>query len=191
MRLTRCVGRVGVEKMLIRTQLGLFDVYCSNAGSSAVEHSPYTGVDVRCNSHPAYMRALLCHCRHYRSEVRRLSDAPLGMRPENFSNKLMEANDAIVVLVTVEPKDEVEMVVPQLSNEVRKMCRDTGHSTVVLLPFAHLSNKLAGTDTTLAAMNLLESDLKDLGPVRAHFGSDKKLLLDIFGHKGNVRYREF
>ena len=71
------------------------------------------------------------------------------------------------------------------------MCKDTGHTRVVLFPFAHLSNKLADTDTTLKAIILLEENLKGLELQRAHFGSDKKLILDVFGHKGNVRYREF
>lgn len=71
------------------------------------------------------------------------------------------------------------------------MCRDTSHESVVIFPFGHLSNRLADSGTTLGALNLLELQLEGLRIRRAHFGSDKKLLLDIFGHKGNVRYREF
>jgi threonyl-tRNA synthetase len=137
------------------------------------------------------MKALLCHCRNYRSEIKRLSDTPVGIKPEEIKEKIIEAQDALVVLVTVESGDNVKSSIQKLADEVKKMSKDTGHTTVVLFPFGHLSNKLADTNTTIEAMNLLEQNLKEFNPKRAHFGSDKKLLLDIFGHKGNVRYREF
>jgi threonyl-tRNA synthetase len=137
------------------------------------------------------MRALLCHCRNYRSEVKRLSTAPVGIKPEKIHEKILEIHDAVVVLVTIESGDDTLKLIPKLANEVIKMSKDTGHTNIVLFPFGHLSNKLADTDATIEALDLLEENLKDFSPKRAHFGSDKKLLLDIFGHKGNVRYREF
>lgn len=147
---------------------------------------------MRCNSHSAYhMKALLCHCRNYRSEVKKLSTTPVGIKPEDVKERIIEAHDAIVVLVTVESGDNIESSISKLAEEVKKMSNDTGHNNIVLFPFGHLSNKLADTDTTINAINLLEKELKDFNPKRTHFGSDKKLLLDIFGHKGNVRYREF
>ncbi len=137
------------------------------------------------------MRVLLCHCRNYRSEVKKLSTTPLGIKPEKIKEKVIEAQDVLVALVTVEFGDDVESSIPKLAVEIRKMSKDTGHTNIVIFPFGHLSNKLADTDVTNKAMDLLEEKLKDFTPKRAHFGSDKKLLLDIFGHKGNVRYREF
>jgi hypothetical protein len=137
------------------------------------------------------MRALLCHCRNYKSEVKNLSTTPKGIKPEAISEKIIEMSDVIVVLVTVETGDNIKNQAPLLAEEVRKMCKDTGHSNVILFPFGHLSNKLADSETVTDFLSLLQQELKDLNPKRAHFGSDKKLLLDIFGHKGNVRYREF
>ncbi|HYC34517.1 MAG TPA: threonyl-tRNA synthetase editing domain-containing protein [Candidatus Paceibacterota bacterium] len=137
------------------------------------------------------MRALLCHCRNYRSEVKRLSNTPAGIQPEKVKEKILEAQDAVVVLLTVEAGDRIEEFIPRLAEDIQIMAKDTAHNTLVLFPFGHLSNKLADSDTTLKALDLLEESLKDFNPKRAHFGSDKKLLLDIFGHKGNVRYREY
>jgi hypothetical protein len=137
------------------------------------------------------MRALLCHCRNYRSEVKNLSTTPKGIKPEAISEKVIELADAIVALITVEVGDDIKNQAPLVAEEIRKMCKDTGHSNVVLFPFGHLSNKLADTDTAIHFLDILQDELKDINPRRAHFGSDKKLLLDIFGHKGNVRYREF
>ena len=38
----------------------------------------------------------------------------------------------------------------------------------------------------------IEENLKkEFNVMRAHFGSHKELLLDIYGHPGNARYREF
>jgi len=111
--------------------------------------------------------------------------------PEAISEGLLIANDAIVALVTVERGDNIDIVVPRLATEVRKMCRDTRHRRVILLPFAHLSGDLADPDTSLTIIQRLADILCDLQPTRAHFGSDKKLLLDIYGHKGSVRFRQF
>ena len=124
------------------------------------------------------MRALLCHCRNYRSEVKKLSTIPIGIKPEDIKEKILEAQDAIVTLVTVEIGDDIEISIPKLANEVKKMSKDTGHSDIVIFPFGHLSNKLADSDKTINAMDLLEENLKEFIPKRAHFGSDKKLLLD-------------
>jgi threonyl-tRNA synthetase len=137
------------------------------------------------------MRALLCHCRNYRSEVKRLATTPVGIQPETIGDKASEATNAIVALITVENGDNPRDVSQKIAQEIRIMCRDTAHSKVVLFPFAHLSSDLAETSLVLAFFDELSKELEDLHPERAHFGSDKKLLLDIFGHKGNIRFREF
>jgi hypothetical protein len=137
------------------------------------------------------MKALLCHCRNYRSEVKKLSTTPEGITPEPLGERVSEATDAVVALVTVETGDDIKHQAPLLAEEIRKMCADTGHSNIVLFPFGHLSNKLADSKTTMQFFDLLEEELTDMHSQRTHFGSDKKLLLDVFGHKGNMRYREF
>jgi len=72
------------------------------------------------------------------------------------------------------------------------MSKEVGHKNIILLPFAHLSNRLADSGKSLKILVNLESLLKkDFNVIRSHFGSHKSLLLDIYGHPGNVRYREF
>lgn len=75
--------------------------------------------------------------------------------------------------------------------EVEKMILETGHDNVVIAPFAHLSSDLAPSDVALQLLNSLTEKLQHHNITRTHFGSDKELLLDIFGHPGNVRFREF
>jgi len=63
---------------------------------------------------------------------------------------------------------------------------------VVILPFAHLSNNLAKAKDGIKIVSFIEENLKkEFNVMRAHFGSHKELLLDIYGHPGNARYREF
>ncbi len=60
--------------------------------------------------------------------------------------------------------------------------------------FAHLSNKLAPFKTGIYFFDQLEKSLKNERKYeinRTHFGSDKDMLLYLFGHPGNARYREF
>jgi len=76
--------------------------------------------------------------------------------------------------------------------EVAKMSQEVGHKNIVILPFAHLSNNLAKVKEGIKAITLIEEKLKEnYNVIRAHFGSHKSLLLDIYGHPGNARYREF
>ena len=74
------------------------------------------------------------------------------------------------------------------------MSQRTKHNSLVICPFAHLSNNLASTDDALDILNCVEETLKsepDFNVIRTHFGSDKTLLIDVYGHAGNVGFREF
>jgi threonyl-tRNA synthetase len=72
------------------------------------------------------------------------------------------------------------------------MSQEVKHKNIVILPFAHLSNNLANSEDGIKAIDFIEEKLKqDYHVIRAHFGSHKSLLLDIYGHPGNARYREF
>jgi threonyl-tRNA synthetase len=138
------------------------------------------------------MRVLLFHCRDYVTRVERLSNKPDGIEPEEVKEREQKCRDCLVCLVTVEKRDDIKKVSLNLAKEISKMSREVGHKNVVLLPFAHLSNKLSGTKKGIKVLDLIEKRLKKkFKVVRAHFGSHKSLLLDVYGHLGNVRYREF
>jgi threonyl-tRNA synthetase len=137
------------------------------------------------------MKSLLCHCKNYESEVTGLSDRPEGIISEKVTQDRLQIADAVVALITVEIDDVPNLLAPQLTAEIRKMCSDTGHKRVVLLPFAHLSSSLADSETSMRMIDAVAKLLADLSPARAHFGSDKRLNLDIYGHPGNVRFRAF
>ena len=80
----------------------------------------------------------------------------------------------------------------KLYSEIEKICEDTKRDWVVLIPFAHLSNKLAQSQIAKNILGHLQSRVEgSFKTLKAHFGSDKELLLHIAGHPGNARYREF
>ncbi len=127
------------------------------------------------------------------TEFDSFSNRPAKIKPEALKDQKQECNDCIVAFVTVEKKDEPILVAKGLAEEIIKMCKEVGSENVVLVPFAHLSNKIAGSEKGLSALNRIEANLgkEKVNVKRSHFGSNKSLLLDVFGHAGNARYREF
>ena len=139
------------------------------------------------------MRALLFHCQNYGVKIDRLANRPEDITPEEVKEKEQNCKDCVVALITVEKEDKIEQFCSQLVDEIAKMSDEVGHEDIVILPFAHLSNNLAKAKDGIKAMQIVEDSLreKNYKVMRAHFGSHKSLLLDIHGHPGNARYREF
>ena len=138
------------------------------------------------------MRALLMHCKNYGVKVTRLANRPKGINPEAVKEKEQFCNNCIVAMITVEKEDVLDKSIPLLSKEIITMSNEIKRKQVVLLPFAHLSNNLANIKKGIDAITMLENSIKNnLHVVRAHFGSHKELLLNLYGHPGNARYREF
>lgn len=73
------------------------------------------------------------------------------------------------------------------------MAHDIGRNSIVVFPFADLSSSLASSSEGLRTLLLVEECLKkdSFDVRRGHFGSHKELLIDVYGHPGNVRFREF
>jgi threonyl-tRNA synthetase len=137
------------------------------------------------------MRALLLHCKQYGIKIGKMSNRPEDIAPEEVQEKEQNCKDCVVALITVEKNDDVEKSSAIISEEVSQMCQEVGHNNVVVLPFAHLSNNLAKSEDGIKIISSIENSLKKKFNVfRAHFGSHKELLLDIYGHPGNARYRE-
>lgn len=138
------------------------------------------------------MRVLLFHCKKHRTKIGQLANRPADIKPEKIKEKTQSCLNCVVAFITVEKGDEAKKVSAGIAREINKTCRDVGRKDVVLLPFAHLSNNLASTPVSLEIISAVEDKLKKkLNVFRAHFGSHKELLLDVFGHAGSVRYREF
>lgn len=120
-----------------------------------------------------------------------LANRPQDVKPEAVDEPEQSQTDCIVALVTVEKSDSPDSV-QFLQDDIKKMSQDIGHKHVVILPFAHLSNNLADSEDALKLLESLKEGLKsELEVKRSHFGSHKEFMVDVFGHPGNVRFREY
>ncbi len=138
------------------------------------------------------MKALLFSCKNFNSKIKELATRPLQVRPELVKYKEYSSEKSIVVFITVEEGDNIEKALVGLSKEIRKFSDDTRIKKIVICPFAHLSSRLSSSELAIKFLDFLEENLQeDMEVLRVHFGSHKSLLLDVHGHKGNVRFREF
>ncbi|MBN1385442.1 hypothetical protein JW968_00515 [Candidatus Woesearchaeota archaeon] len=137
------------------------------------------------------MRSVLFHCRRYATRITRLANRPSDINPETVREHKQQIDNCIVAMISIEMRDKNEYV-EKMATEISHMAKETKNNRVVILPFAHLSNRLAEPKKGLDYLKKLEESLsKDHDVSRAHFGSHKELMLDLYGHPGNARYREF
>ncbi|MFI5271332.1 MAG: threonyl-tRNA synthetase editing domain-containing protein [Candidatus Saccharimonadales bacterium] len=137
------------------------------------------------------MKALFLHCKNYRIAVGKLANRPANIHPEPVTETTQEQDNCVVVLITVEKGDGVESTSGIIS-EITKMAHDVGHNNIVVFPFAHLSNNLAESEISISILENIKEKLSDEFNVkRGHFGSHKEFMLDVFGHPGNARFREY
>lgn len=138
------------------------------------------------------MRAILFHCKKFNANISGISTRGVEVEPEVINDHDHNHEESIVAFLTIEAGDKTEEVVPKIFKEIEKFCNETKENRVVLCPFAHLSNNLASFKIGINFFDILEKILKEKFQVsRVHFGSDKELLIHLFGHPGNARYREF
>ena len=137
------------------------------------------------------MKVLLLSCRNFESKIKKLATRPESIKPEPVTNKEYKTSKSIVVLATIEQNDNLNTCSDNLKKEIEIFSKDTGIKNIVLFPFGHLSNNLASSEETILFLDLIEKELLEFEVTRVHFGSHKSLLLDVFGHQGNARFREF
>ncbi len=93
--------------------------------------------------------------------------------------------ETLIVFCAVESVDEEDVngVVAQAANEVRKTAAQLSVRNVMLYPYAHLSSDLANPDVAIAVLQALECELKvDFDVKRAPFGWYKSFSLSCKGH---------
>ena len=138
------------------------------------------------------MRSLLFHCQDFGSTITGLATRPKTIVPAEVSSKTQSVKDCVLVFVTLEKGDTKEKA-HSLAKEIIKFCEETKHMNVFLCPFAHLSNNLASSKEATEILREIVSKMgeSDVVLTEGHFGSDKELLIHLYGHPGNARYREF
>jgi threonyl-tRNA synthetase len=138
------------------------------------------------------MKTVLMHAKNFMVEFDSLANRPKNIVHEEINGKEKQTSkDCVVALITVEKEDNEEEI-SGIVGEVIKMCGEIKRRSAVIVPFAHLSNNLEEPRRGLEVIREIEVRLREkIEVIAAHFGSNKSLLLDIYGHTGNVRFREF
>lgn len=138
------------------------------------------------------MRALILHANKFGTKVIAKSNWPKGIEPEKRKANSESMKDCLVVFFTVEEGDS-ENQINALYNEIIKTANEVKTNNILIGPFVHLSNNIAKPNI---AKELYEALMKKFENTKfavksSHFGYHKTLLLDIKGHPGSFRYREF
>lgn len=138
------------------------------------------------------MRALLLHSTTFKSELIKPSNWPKGIEPETQKSVTEQMTECLVCFFTVELTDSDKQLT-EFRAEIIKAAEEVGTANLVLSPFVHLSNNVAPPQKAKELYEKLVSSFMDTKYtiITSHFGYHKSLLLDIKGHPGSFRYREF
>jgi len=105
---------------------------------------------------------------------------------ENPLSKTMKAEEALLVLTSVEKQDETnpENVSRKAIEEVAKLGHQLKVNTIVLHPFAHLFGEMSKPEVAITTLKLTEEGLAQQGfnVIRTPFGWFNTLELRAKGH---------
>lgn len=137
------------------------------------------------------MRALLLDANNFESYIEEKSTRPATIVHDSEDGEAKMKN-GLVAFFTIE-KDDTENTIQMLFDEIMTTTHDFDVNNVMIAPFVHLSKNIAEPKIAqkLYAQLIKKMDNTDMHVFTSHFGYHKKLLLDIKGHPGSFRYREF
>jgi threonyl-tRNA synthetase len=127
------------------------------------------------------MRILLIHAEEFSYKVRE----PAVEKPEDTMKKEGFEKNVLVVFTTIERGDELDGgIVERASEEIIDIMRKVNAESVLLYPYAHLSQDLAPPEMALQILVDLERVLKEkeVKVSRAPFGWYKEFMLKCYGH---------
>lgn len=138
------------------------------------------------------MRSLILHADKFATKVIEESKWPKGIDPEKRKSDSEEMEKCLVVFFCVEEGDG-EKQVDAIYNEILKTADEVKTKNLMISPFVHLSSKIAKPEVAKKLYKQLMSKFvgSEFVVQSSHFGYHKSLLLNIKGHPGSFRYREF
>jgi len=138
------------------------------------------------------MKALLLHANKFATKIVEKSTKPIGIEPEKRKSQNEQMKECLICFFTVEKNDTKDQI-NNFYNEIIKTAKELDTKNIMIAPFVHLSNNIASPsvakDFYADLMNKFSGS--DYKIASSHFGYHKSLLLDIKGHPGSFRYREF
>ena len=138
------------------------------------------------------MRALILHANNFATKVIEESNWPNGIEPEEKKSEEEKMEQCLVCFFCVEKGDK-ERQLNELFDEIIKASEEVKTKNLMISPFVHLSNNIAEPEIAKKMYEELMDKFSntDYTIKSSHFGYHKSLLLDIKGHPGSFRYREF
>jgi len=138
------------------------------------------------------MRSLILHTNEFRTRLNRKSNRPNGIIPDKKKADEEKFGNGLVVFFCVEKGDNQEHV-NKLYDEICKTSDEVMSKNVLISPFVHLSKNIAKPKIAKEIYNKLMEKMNKSSFITSssHFGYHKSVKLDIKGHPGSVRYREF
>ncbi len=139
------------------------------------------------------MKALLFHFKKYKVKFVEYSNKSIVNKIEN-EEIFQTINNGILVFVTIEENDNVKKIYKSLEKDIIDFLNQTWAENIVVCPFAHLSNKIEKWIKSIEWFDYIKKSISKKHKENvyfSHFWSDKELFLDIFWHKGNIRFREY
>jgi threonyl-tRNA synthetase len=132
------------------------------------------------------MKALQLHVDYIEYEPIRREGAVF----EDIQPSTTSVRDAVVLFTTIEEKDDEE-VADALLKDVAESMEKLGADTLVIYPYAHLSNALAPPMKALHMVRYLEKKAAGMGLKvhRAPFGWNKRFSISVKGHPLAEQFR--
>lgn len=138
------------------------------------------------------MRSLILHANRFSTDVVAESNMPEGIVPETKKSDSEAMEECLVIFFCVEEGDG-EKQINDLHGEILKAADEVKTRNLMVAPFVHLSNRIAKPDVAKSLSFFLMGKFSGTEFVvkSSHFGYHKTLVLDVKGHPGSFRYREF
>lgn len=140
------------------------------------------------------MKLLAWHCESLRYKDERPSTRPPGIHPREPTKSNAEHEDVLLIFVSVEKGDTAVDAVTAASVAAELTTQNGARNGCVIMPFAHLSQKLAPPEDARDLLASLFEEVRSRGceVTLASFGFHKLLELSMtaLGHPGSVAYRE-
>lgn len=138
------------------------------------------------------MRALILHANEFKSKLIVKSNRPKNIKSEEKETNSEEMKQCLVVFFCVEEGDKIKQL-NQLYKEIIKAANEVKTKNLMIGPFVHLSKNIAKPKVAIELYQKLMKKFEDTDFVlkSSHFGYHKTLELNIKGHPGSFRYREF
>jgi len=138
------------------------------------------------------MRALILNANKFVTKIICKSNWPKGIESETQKSSSEEMEDCLIIFFCVE-KEDTEKQLNNLYQEILKTSNEVKTINLMISPFVHLSKNIADPKTAKKLYEKLKEKFTGTNFIvkSSHFGYHKSLLLDIKGHPGSFRYREF